>query len=441
MELFEKKIPVNQLKIGMYVCQLDRPWAETGFPLQGLYIKDQSDIDLLAKYCQFVCIDEQRSRATSQSHLKPLSATTNKTATLRAVPTSRPNNSIDPTLWRRRHCVEHYRVTSSFLQEFRRAEPIISILEDQLIYLLDRITRMRRFDLEPVEESAADLVESVIRNPDALAWLCQIKKTRKPIYTHMIRLAVWGAIVGRQMGLNRFSLAHLTMTLMMTGIGKSKLSDQTLHTHNVFQHNTDYQLHLAETLYHLKNGNITGDDILGTIEGYCERHDGSGYPNNLSAGKIPFLSRTAGLIDTFDLMVHPFNEQQSISPANAIARLNKCKDSLFDPHLVETFVQAIGIYPTGSLVEINNGVIGIVVTQSYEKRMQASIIPLINHDKRRFEKFKVFDLNLTGSDPNCKSHLIIKRGLPFHLAPQRLLALAHEQLFEKKKNVIFRLFD
>lgn len=440
MELFEQKITINQLKVGMYVCRLDRPWHETDYPLQGLYIKDQVDIDHLAKYCQYVFIDEKRSRsALIPKHTQAI--TQNRPQPLRAVPKNTTPFFIDPKSWRQRHCVEHYSVTTTLNAELKLSAPLMYLLEEQLAYLIDKINRRRRFDIEPIAESAADLVESLIRNPDALAWLCQIKLTRKPIYLHIMRLAVWGGIVGRQMGLNRFSLVHLTMTLMMTGIGKSLIKQEILGNHNVYNHTPEYQEHLTETLYYLKQSHFSCEDIISTIQAYCERHNGSGYPKALTGGKIPFLARVAGLVDTFDLMVHPYEAKQSISPGNAIARLNKCKGTLFDPHLVETFVQAIGIYPTGSLVEINNGIIGVVVSQSYEKRIQAAIIPLINRDKKRFAKFKIFDLHLTGSDAMQNDRIIIKRGLPFHLAPPKLVAAAHEQLFEEKKGFFTKIFE
>lgn len=438
MESFEQKIAVTQLRIGMYVCRLDRPWAETDYPLQGLYIKEEADIDHLAKYCIFVYIDEKRSRAKPSQTLKP--SPPRAIASVRAVPESNNPLYIDPKQWRQRHCVERYEVSATLTSELKTSEPLVNILEEQLVYLFDRISRRRNFDVDPIAESAADLVESLIRNPDGLAWLCQIKHTRKPIYLHIVRLAVWGGIVGRQMGLNRFSLAHLTMSLMMTGIGKSLLKDEALNTHNVYSHTPQYKEHLDETLYYLKQSHFSGDDIVSTIQAYCERHNGSGYPNGLSGGSIPFLARAAGVIDTFDLMVHPYDHKQSVSPGNAIARLNKCKGTLFDPALVETFVQAIGIYPTGSLVEINNGIIAVVVSQSYEKRIQPAIVPLINHDKKRFAEFKVFHLQQRDSDEDQTNRIVIKRGLPAHLAPQKLLAAVHEQLFDKKKKIVTKLF-
>lgn len=54
-------IPVGSLKVGMFVSGLDRPWVETPFPLQGLYVKSLKDIDRLKLYCDKVEIDAAKS--------------------------------------------------------------------------------------------------------------------------------------------------------------------------------------------------------------------------------------------------------------------------------------------------------------------------------------------------------------------------------------------
>ena len=58
---YQKKIPVGDLAIGMYVFQLDRSWNGTPFPLQGFHVKDESDIKQLAQFCKHVVIDLTRS--------------------------------------------------------------------------------------------------------------------------------------------------------------------------------------------------------------------------------------------------------------------------------------------------------------------------------------------------------------------------------------------
>lgn len=425
MGIVERQLKVSELQTGMFVSRLDRPWSETDFLLEGVQLRSQADIDHLKRYCQHVFIDETRSQYYLNA-LKVVQPTI--AAVLRDVSPADSPLYINPKTWRERHCVEHYAVSTTFARELKQAKPLLQVLELQITQLSQKIAQHQRVRIEPLVESTTDLIESIIRNPDALAWLCRIQHARKPVFMHMIRLTVWAGIVGRQLGLNRFALVHLTMALMMTGIGKSLRNPADLKQHNVLKHGTSYREHLDDTLYHLTQTRFSCQDIITTIEHYCERHNGSGYPQRKSGEKIPFLARVAGLIDTFEFLVHPLNGA-GISPANAIGRLNKLKGTLFDAPLVEEFVRAVGIYPTGSVVEVNDGTIGMVVSNSYEKRVQASIVPLVKADGTAINTFRVRDLDLA----ERSGSRMIKRSLPAQAVPHKLLLAAHQELFEPKQ--------
>ena len=56
----EHKVNISSLKIGMYVSNLDRPWIDTPFLLEGFHIETEDDIDTLNKFCSFVYIDPSR---------------------------------------------------------------------------------------------------------------------------------------------------------------------------------------------------------------------------------------------------------------------------------------------------------------------------------------------------------------------------------------------
>ena len=58
MEL--KEIPVGELKLGMYVSKLDRPWTETPFVFQGFILRSQKQIDVIKKYCSLVFVDPEK---------------------------------------------------------------------------------------------------------------------------------------------------------------------------------------------------------------------------------------------------------------------------------------------------------------------------------------------------------------------------------------------
>lgn len=428
-EFEEKGIPVHQLKVGMYVSRLDIPWSNTNYPLQGILIQSQKDIERLSLYCQQVFIDVAKSRGAQE----PLVQLLPKRAAEKPGPAA--TKKARPPSWRKRHCVENYKTTTPLKKELERSAEIFDTLERQVYLLCEHTFRCRRANLEELVESTSQIVESIIRNPDAFAWLCRIRDSRKPIYMHIIRLAVWGGIVGRQLGLNRFSLTHLCFALLMTGIGKSRIGDAALESFRPGKPSEAYQKHLHETLYQLKEIRFSNESVVDTLADYCERIDGSGYPAGKQGNEIPFLSQICGLIETFELLINPYDASRAVSPANAIVYLNRCKGVVFEESLVEAFIKAIGIYPTGTLVELNNGTLGVIHSQNYEKRLRASVIPILSEHGNIIDKLEVMDLSYSSESGSGGDNVYIRRGVPSNNIPRGLLERAHQWMYLRQTGV------
>ncbi len=432
VELQSYGIPVSQLKLGMYVCRLDIPWERTHFPLQGLLIRNLKDIEEISRYSHSVYIDEAKSRPDLQLN-NPNRMSPRRLQTVKpGLTQTRLKAKKEPeAAWRKKHCIENYKIQTPTKREISRSVEIFDKIEKQIAQLCEKTIQCRKADIEALIESTTKIVESVIRNPDALAWLCRIRDTRKPIYMHVIRLTVWGGIVGRQLGLNRYSLIHLCTSLLMTGIGKSHISEKALSGYSPAKTSLDYQKHLHETLYHLAEIRFRNEDVINTIQNYCERVDGSGFPNKKRGNAIPFLSRVCGLIETYELLINPYDSSRAISPANAVVYLNRCKEQNFEKSLVEAFIQAIGIYPTGTLVELSDGQKGVIFSQNYEKRLRASVIPILNAHGNIIEKLQVLDLSYTDRREGEDDQVYIRKGVPSSNIPRGLLENAHNWMFKK----------
>lgn len=423
MELEEKQIAVSQLQLGMYVSRLDVPWEMTHFPLQGLLIQTQADIDRVAKLSRYVFIDQARHSTLAQHKKHP----PGKTHMEKCV---KQNARKSTPAWKR-HCVEKYDIKNSIDKEMNKTTELFNTVERQVYLLCENTIHCKRSSAEAISDSATHIVESVIRNPDALAWLCRVRSTRKSIYMHTIRLAAWGAIVGRELGLNRYALIHLCSALLLTGIGKSRIDESALDGYSVKRSSEGYKKHLEETLYQLESMRYSSEDVLNTLRHYCERIDGGGYPNRLRGAKIPFLSRLCGLIETFELLVNPYDVSRALSPANAIVYLYRCKDEMFEESLVEEFIRAIGIYPTGTLVELNDGQLGVVFSQDYEKRLRAKVIPILDTKGNVKQKYKVLDLAYARNyDP-----IFISKGVPSTSIPRGLLEDAHNWMYKRNSAI------
>ena len=151
-------------------------------------------------------------------------------------------------------------------------------------------------------------------------------------------------------------------------------------------------------------------DVLAMIESHHERADGSGYPKGLKGNDIPVFGRIAGLADCYDAMTSQRPWAAAKSPYDAIRELNSLSNSHFQKEMVEQFVQAMGMFPTGSVVELNTGEIGIVVEQNRVRRLRPKIMILLDSDKTPLAKFKTADLRHCPSDQHDPKSYWIVRG-------------------------------
>ena len=147
------------------------------------------------------------------------------------------------------------------------------------------------------------------------------------------------------------------------------------------------------------------------VASHHERHDGSGYPRGLSGSDIPIYGRIIGLVDSYDAMTCVRPWAGSMSAHKAVAELYEQRGRQFQTELVEQFIQTCGIYPTGSLVELSSGEVGVVTAVHTLKRLRPRLMLLLDRDKRPLEQFRRLDLSQVEHDQDG-TPLTVKSGLP-----------------------------
>jgi HD-GYP domain-containing protein (c-di-GMP phosphodiesterase class II) len=154
-----------------------------------------------------------------------------------------------------------------------------------------------------------------------------------------------------------------------------------------------------------------------------ERRDGSGYPKGLKGNDIGMLGSIAAIVDTFDALTTRRPYAEAVSPSTALSMLYKWRGTFFDAGLVEQFIRCIGIFPLGSVVELNSGEIGIVIAQNTEKRLQPRVMVIRDAHGNPLRPQKLLDLSRS---PKVSADEVyrIKRTLEYGKA-----AVSAESLF------------
>lgn len=435
-----ERVCVTDLRIGMFISKLDRPWIETSFPLEGLLLESQEDLERIEHVCNFVYIDR-----TQSSHVAAIPLSTASIVNIRSRPVSKSEEStsvrhrltklnVGNDGWKKNHCRNSYENMTSFNKEVKVAEQVVSEIGIELTSVLSNIRKNQQPDYSRLSQRVGLLVESVIRNPDASGWLAKIHRCHNDIFRHCIRLAIWACIFGREVGLEKVEVRKIASALLLTGIGKSQLAEDVLARYSFTEPSEEYQKHIAITCDEVARFKNIDQDVIDILANYTERHNGSGYPAQRMGIQIPFGARVAGMIEEFELQLNPYCGKGHLTPANAISNLFKVKDVLFEAELVESFIQAVGIYPAGSLVELDDHSVAMVVSHDKNKRLQAQVAVLMDSQHRPLEKPVLIDLEKGVKKWRKVEHFAISKGICSASVPESLLYQAHEGLFKQQKS-------
>jgi HD-GYP domain-containing protein (c-di-GMP phosphodiesterase class II) len=451
-------VAVANLKIGMFVAELDRPWSETPFLTDGFRIVEADQLEVLRAYCRRVFIDALRSSPESLSHLGDLRGRKNQAdwdegtpfepALARVFPEWKNRASSVVSMWagfaaRVRYYIDQrvlsaigkgrvlrrissrspavprgmtlwvYRNQRGAKGEVSRARPLFQHAERLLAALLLEVGAGRPADLKPLAEAADAMVKSVIANPQPLLWLAMIRTLGARPTSHAMKVAVQLLVFGRSLGFAAEPLKRLAMIGLLIDVGKARVDPNILKKPEALTPEE-----LAAVRRHVELGlealggraSLEADTYRGIAE-YHERLDGTGYPKGLKGDEIGLYGRMAGIVDAFATLITRRSYAPAMSALDAMRVLYAGADAGFSKQLSEDFLAALGIYPIGSLVELASGEIGIVLAQTPGHQLRPRLLLLTDADKLP-RPARPIDLLSNPVDRN--DHVMrIERGLPY----------------------------
>ena len=239
------------------------------------------------------------------------------------------------------------------------------------------------------------MIESVIRNPDALAWYGALRKREEGAFNYSMTTAIWALILGRHLGFERHRLENLAMGGLLLNVGNVRIPRSvgmkegplTEEEHEIIRMHVDYGVEIVN------KSSLFSDDVIDMVRCHHERFDGSGYPNGLQGDQIPVYGRIAGVIDCYDAIISSKPYRGPKCAYDAVRELNQLAGDKFQPGVVEQLVQALGMFPTGSLVELNSGEVAIVIEQNRERRLRPNLLVILDDDKEPVRASKLLDLS------------------------------------------------
>jgi HD-GYP domain-containing protein (c-di-GMP phosphodiesterase class II) len=275
---------------------------------------------------------------------------------------------------------------------------------------MEELRSGRVLAIEHVKAATQPFIESVERNPDALAWLSTMRHKDASMYQHALSAALLVLTFGRHLGLPRPALEDLTLGGLLFDVGKTRISDTVLLkpdrlTDNEFKR---YQQHVEHGIEILTQCRGVNDTILAMVRTHHERHDGSGYPLGLKGDSIPAFGKIAGIADAYRTMLESSTAGRRLSAHDALRYLSRERERTFDGALVEEFIQAIGIYPTGTLVKLSDGCVAVVIEQNRLRRLQPKVMLVLDSKQQPLGAFQAIDLLMQNANVDASSLSIVE---------------------------------
>jgi putative nucleotidyltransferase with HDIG domain len=329
-----KQIQKHELRLGMYIHSLGSPWMTHAFIRSRFMLRKEADLRrILESDIAVVHID-----------------------TLKGLDTLGGTAQEPPAP----------RVGTPYLEELAAAERIRDEASAIIQALLLDVRMGRQIQVEHLEPIVTRITDSILRNPWTLVSLCRIREADTCTFRHSVSVCALLILFGHHLNLDRATLQEAGIGGMLHDIGKMRVPDHILNKPGLLTEaeSTIMRDHVRLGLETLAQTPGVSSLVLQVTAEHHERCDGSGYPNGLRAGQISLLGRMATIVDAYDAMTSIRVYTSGIEPAEALQRIYQLSPEGFDVELVEHFIQAIGIYPVGSLVRLESNRLAVVMEQN-----------------------------------------------------------------------------
>lgn len=475
----------------MFIVELDRPWLETPFLMQGFLVEDSQTAQQVKDLCRFVYVDWQRSVGVHHKAKARESVAIERqypeASTIRVrrdeLPPPASRNFVDVMRWLRsggqppeadrqarvhryaeegedassrrpsvprqvnepeaRGAITRFMARffgpgseedersegveevvfqdgtagarSEFIaveDELIEAEPIFGEAQTSVQQLITDAHQTLRPDMERLRNSVEDMMHSVVRNPDALLWLTRLKRTDQYAYDHALDSSVLLMVFARAMGLESEEMTRLGVAGLMQDIGKVRLPQRLLKKsgaitkleREIFRTHVDYSLSI------LRESDENDPTLLSIVARHHERFDGTGYPEGMRGDSIGLYGQMAGIVDCYSAMTRDRPWGAALSPQEALEKINRMRATWFSESVVDAFIQCIGLYPVGTLVELNTEEVGVVIGQNRVRRLKPRLLMLLGPDKTPNKHPATLDLLYDPLTPSGEAY-VIRRAL------------------------------
>jgi len=373
-----KQIRAEQLQPGMYIHDLNCGWLDHPFVTNAFLVRDQATIaKIVGVGIRELYIDTDRGSdiATARTQQEVSAALDRKLEEIASEDAGKT-------------------VAASLKEEAVRARRLHGEANKIVRNMMDDVRLGHQIEVERIEPLVENMVDSIFRNQNALLPLAMLKKHDDYTFEHSVGVCALLVAFGRGLKLDRTMIKDMALGGLLHDVGKALIPDTILNKPGKL---TDDEFGRMKS--HVDQGILLLQQTLGVspvalrvAAEHHERFDGSGYPSKLNKEGISIHGQMAAIVDVYDAISSDRVYHKGMPPTQALKKLLEWSSHHFNPQLVQAFIRAIGIYPTGTLVQLESKRLGVVTEQNDKNLLQPTVRIFYHAGQRHYITPEVIDL-------------------------------------------------
>ncbi|WP_104399498.1 HD-GYP domain-containing protein [Vibrio penaeicida] len=369
------KIAIEHLNVGMFVTGIEQS-ERVNLSNAGRVSTQKAIAQLVDSGVRFAWVDEKLS--ASNCVFKPVANTNNS---------EEKKTSTDAQSTRAK------KMPSREIRQ-NKAKKLIAEAKGLAQKLLAETFEGNSFEVDALEEWADDVIETVLVDSDAIKCVSALRNKDTYLLEHSVNVACLLVTFGKSLGMDKVMLRDMAIGGIIHDVGKIKVDDKVLHkparlTPEEFEHMKLHQVYAGEIIDNVEGLNQVSRDVCLM---HHEKLDGNGYPNGLKGDEIPIHGRMSCIVDIYDALTAHRCYKAGMSSAEAFKILLSLTPFHLDQDLVYKFINCIGVYPVGSLVELSDGRVGITWTSNSQQPLKPVVKCFYSRKFKRFTDVAFVDL-------------------------------------------------
>lgn len=378
-----KEITINQLCVGMYICEIDLPWMKNPFFRQKLLVKADSEVaQLAAAGCKSLKIDTTKGLdvGTETSFTEELATTPTPKQDIPA-PSSPLSKVTAPETADKPQLIKRPQAPSKSIEDFNaRAKAAVAIRHqtmDAINEINQQIVRGNPIKQEQILPLVDNLIEELNDNEQAILASLNIQSNQGLLNAHLYNTMALVLSAATNITDDAKELMLLGQAALLHDIGWTKLPGYMIQKGRPFtpQEKKLEKQHVSLSLSQLSTFADIPARVLELIAAHHEQPNGKGYPKGLIEDQLDQGSRLISIAVRYDELTHALFDNIGMLPGKAMKQLfREAHTGKYDAKLVSSFIHLLGVYPIGSAVKLSDNSKGVIVHHQPDSPLKPQVM-------------------------------------------------------------------